>query len=56
MNNEKKNSKKPEEKNGSMASSMKEVKQLGRQMEKHRTNEEVKEKGKQPDPVQYDDK
>ena len=46
----------PQEKNGSMASDYKEVKELGKQMEKHRTNEELKEQGKDPDPIQYDEK
>ncbi|WP_433748315.1 hypothetical protein [Falsibacillus pallidus] len=44
-----------EEKNGSMARDLKEVKELGKQMERHRTNEELQEEGKDPDPIQYDE-
>ncbi|TMU88293.1 hypothetical protein FGG79_09400 [Bacillus sp. BHET2] len=45
-----------EPKNGSMANDMEEMEQLGKQMEKLRTNEELKEDKKQPDPVQYREK
>lgn len=42
-----------EPENGSMASDLKEMEELGKQMDKLRTNEELKEDEKQPDPVQY---
>jgi hypothetical protein len=38
--------------NGSMATDIKEVEQLGREMEKMETNHEVKERGQVPDPIQ----
>jgi hypothetical protein len=38
--------------NGSMANDMEEMEQLGKQMDRLRTNEELKEDDKQPDPVQ----
>ncbi|MBM7647675.1 hypothetical protein JOC78_000596 [Bacillus ectoiniformans] len=49
--NRTKENKKPE--NGSMASDFEEMKQLGKQMENQRTNEELKDDERQPDPVQY---
>ncbi|MGM0864108.1 MAG: hypothetical protein ACQEWF_05405 [Bacillota bacterium] len=45
-----------EPENGSMASDMEEMEQLGKQMDKLRTNEELKEDKKQPDPVQFKEK
>ncbi|WP_370296712.1 hypothetical protein [Rossellomorea marisflavi] len=42
-----------EPENGSMAGNMEEMEQLGKQMERLRTNEELKEDKKQPDPVQF---
>ncbi len=45
-----------EPKNGSMANDMSEMEELGKQMDKLRTNEELKEDHKQPDPVQYKEK
>ncbi|PFG07287.1 hypothetical protein [Bacillus sp. es.034] len=45
-----------EPENGSMAHDMEEMEQLGKQMDKLRTNEELKEDKKQPDPVQYREK
>ncbi|KKB42879.1 hypothetical protein [Bacillus thermotolerans] len=39
--------------NGSMASNLEEMKQLGSQMERQRTNQELKEDERQPDPVQH---
>ncbi|MBM7586322.1 hypothetical protein JOC86_002874 [Bacillus pakistanensis] len=39
--------------NGSMAPNMMDIKNLGKQMENLRTNEELEEVDKQPDPVQY---
>ncbi|UTE78925.1 hypothetical protein [Rossellomorea sp. KS-H15a] len=45
-----------EPENGSMAHDMEEMEQLGKQMDKLRTNEELKEDKKQPDPVQYKEK
>ncbi|MFC7391600.1 hypothetical protein [Scopulibacillus cellulosilyticus] len=45
--------KKPE--NSSMARNFKEVKELGKEMEKMKTNSEIIDKGKQPDPVQHEE-
>ncbi|MGD7047802.1 hypothetical protein [Rossellomorea marisflavi] len=45
-----------EPENGSMAGNMEEMEQLGKQMERLRTNEELEEDNKQPDPVQFKDK
>ncbi|MEG9299072.1 hypothetical protein V6B33_21715 [Mangrovibacillus sp. Mu-81] len=42
--------------NGSMAHDMEEMELLGKQMDRLRTNEELKEDDKQPDPVQYKEK
>ncbi|WP_169525539.1 hypothetical protein [Pseudalkalibacillus hwajinpoensis] len=42
---------KPE--NSSMAMDEKEMKELGKEMEELDTNEQVKEKGRRPDPEQY---
>ncbi|MCA1056578.1 hypothetical protein LCM10_16380 [Rossellomorea aquimaris] len=42
--------------NGSMAHDFEEMEQLGKQMDRLRTNEELKEDDKQPDPVQYKEK
>ncbi|OZI10583.1 hypothetical protein [Bacillus sp. FJAT-42315] len=39
--------------NGSMASDLEEMKLLGKQMERQRTNQELKQKKRQPDPVQF---
>ncbi|MCP3741702.1 hypothetical protein [Rossellomorea sp. BNER] len=39
--------------NGSMAPNMEDMENLGKQMENLRTNEELEEDHKQPDPVQY---
>lgn len=42
--------------NGSMAPNLEEIKNLGKQMEHMRTNEELsKEYHKQPDPVQHEE-
>lgn len=46
----------PETKNSSMASNLDEIKQLGKQMKTMRTNQHLKKKGKEPDPVQHQDK
>jgi hypothetical protein len=40
------------ENNGSMASDLKEVEQLGKEMEQMKTNKEVKKDGQVPDPIQ----
>ncbi|WP_180956464.1 hypothetical protein [Bacillus canaveralius] len=40
--------------NGSMAPNMEEMKNLGKQMENLRTNQELKQDDKMPDPIQYD--
>ncbi|MBK3496966.1 hypothetical protein JFL43_19305 [Viridibacillus sp. YIM B01967] len=40
--------------NGSMATSMEELKQLGKQMDRMRDGEELKRDGRVPDPVQSD--
>ncbi|MCA1061827.1 hypothetical protein QTG56_20980 [Rossellomorea sp. AcN35-11] len=45
-----------EPENGSMANDMAEMKELGKQMDKLRTNEELEDDKKQPDPVQYKEK
>ncbi|WP_180953547.1 hypothetical protein [Bacillus sp. T33-2] len=43
-------------KNGSMAPDVEDMKNLGKQMENRRTNEElVEEYDKYPDPIQYDE-
>ncbi|MEI5906334.1 hypothetical protein WAK64_04610 [Bacillus spongiae] len=42
-----------EQYNGSMAKDFEEIKLLGKQMERLRTNEELKENHMMPDPVQY---
>jgi hypothetical protein len=42
--------------NSSMAHDMEEIVQLGKQMVRLRTNEELKKDNKQPDPVQYKEK
>jgi hypothetical protein len=42
--------------NSSMAHDMEEIVQLGKQMDRLRTNEELKKDNKQPDPVQYKEK
>ncbi len=42
-----------EPENGSMAQDFEEVELLGKQMERLRTNEELKDDKMQPDPVQY---
>ncbi|AYC30209.1 hypothetical protein [Paenisporosarcina cavernae] len=44
-----------EPRNGSMASSMEELKQLGRQMEKMRDEKELKKDHRVSDPAQLDD-
>lgn len=38
----------------SMVTNFEDMKQLGRQMERQRTNDELKQHDRQPDPVQYD--
>ncbi|WP_198936756.1 hypothetical protein [Domibacillus epiphyticus] len=38
----------------SMVTSFEDMEQLGRQMERQRTNEELKQDERQPDPIQYD--
>jgi hypothetical protein len=45
-----------EPENGSMAHGMEEMELLGKQMDRLRTNEELKKDDKQPDPVQYKEK
>ncbi|WP_180955040.1 hypothetical protein [Bacillus sp. V3-13] len=40
--------------NGSMAPNMEEMINLGKQMENLRTNQELKQDDKMPDPIQYD--
>ncbi|WP_059172781.1 hypothetical protein [Bacillus sp. FJAT-27445] len=39
--------------NGSMAPDMEDIKNLGKQMENRRSNKELKEDGKNPDPIQH---
>jgi hypothetical protein len=39
--------------NGSMAANFEEMELLGNQMERQRTNQELKEDKRQPDPVQF---
>ncbi len=41
--------------NGQMAPDLKEMKNLGKQMENLRTNEELKGDGKSPDPIQHEE-
>lgn len=41
-------------KNSSMVKDQEELKEHARVMEKMATNEEIKERGKQPDPIQHD--
>ncbi|NQD64896.1 hypothetical protein HP456_02995 [Bacillus haikouensis] len=48
--------KKYEPDNGSMAHDLEEMELLGKQMDRLRTNEELKKDEKQPDPVQYKEK
>jgi hypothetical protein len=38
----------------SMVTNFEDMKQLGHQMERQRTNDELKQDKRQPDPVQYD--
>lgn len=40
--------------NGSMVLNMEDAKFLGKQMENMRSNEELKEYGRVPDPIQYE--
>jgi hypothetical protein len=40
------------ENNGSMVSDLKEVEQLGKEMDKMKTNHQVRESGQVPDPIQ----
>ncbi|WP_169829346.1 hypothetical protein [Domibacillus antri] len=40
----------------SMVTNFEDMEQLGRQMERQRTNEELKQHERQPDPVQHDKK
>ncbi|WP_203364101.1 hypothetical protein [Bacillus sp. REN10] len=39
--------------NGSMATDLEEMKLLGKQMERQRTNQQLKQNKRQPDPVQF---
>ncbi len=41
--------------NGQMAPDLKEMKNLGKQMENLRTNEELMGDGKSPDPIQHEE-
>ncbi|WP_243387591.1 hypothetical protein [Bacillus kexueae] len=43
-----------EKENGTMAQNMSELKELGKDMEHHRTNQQVKKDGKHPDPKQHE--
>ncbi|MGM9922715.1 MAG: hypothetical protein ACI35R_00520 [Bacillus sp. (in: firmicutes)] len=52
MDNEKYINKEEAPENGSMANNLEEVKILGEQMDRMNTNQELKEKGLQPDPAQ----
>ena len=42
--------------NSSMAMDEKEMQELGKEMEELETNDELKKKGRRPDPVQHEEK